>query len=536
MADDSPWQGEAPQGNELEARREAASYAGTQGSRGAVAESTGLYQLLVESVQDYAIFVLDPTGRVISWNPGARRLKGYEPEEIIGRHFSTFYPAEDIATGKPAWELEVATHEGRVEDEGWRLRKDGTRFWANVIITALRDESGGLVGFAKVTRDLTQRRAAEESLRASEERFRLLVQSVRDYAIFMLDPGGHVASWNEGAERIKGYTPQEIIGRHFSIFYPPEDVAAGKPAWELEEAVREGRVEDEGWRVRKDGTRIWANVVITALRDSTGRLLGFTKVTRDLTDRREAEARALEDTRRLAEVEAANRAKSEFLAAMSHELRTPLNAIGGYTELLALGIRGPVTEEQASDLEKIRRSQRHLLQIISDLLNFSRIEAGQIEYDIGRVPLHECIDVVSTLLEPQAAEKGVELTVVPCPPELAALADGVKVEQVILNLCSNAIKFTESGGEVEVSCEDRGDQLAVVVRDTGAGIPADQTERIFEPFVQLGRGLTTQHEGTGLGLAISRDLARAMRGDLTVQSELGKGSTFTFTLPAAPPG
>jgi PAS domain S-box-containing protein len=517
------------------ARREAASFATGHGTGGALAESVGLYQLLVESVQDYAIFVLDPTGRVMSWNPGAQRIKGYTADEIIGRHFSTFYPPEDVAAGKTEWELEVAAREGR-EDEGWRVRKDGTRFWANVVITALRDESGALVGFAKVTRDLTQRRENEERLRASEERFRLLVQSVQDYAIFMLDPQGRISSWNEGAQRIKQYTAAEVIGRHFSIFYPPEDVAAGKTEQKLEAARAEGHVEDEGWRVRKDGTRFWANVVITALRNPRGELIGFTKVTRDLTERRETEARALESARRAAAAEAANRAKSEFLAAMSHELRTPLNAIGGYTELMAMGIGGEVTEEQRGYLEKIERSQRHLLNIINDLLNFSRIEAKQIEYDIGRVPLHECIETVTALLVPQAVEKEIEMVVGSCPQGLAALADRVKVEQIILNLCGNAVKFTEAGGQVRVECVDGGDRVQVRVSDTGVGIPPDQTERIFEPFVQLGRGLTSQHEGTGLGLAISRDLARAMKGDLTVHSEPGKGSTFTLTLPIAETG
>jgi PAS domain S-box-containing protein len=530
-----PWRDDAapagPRAGGTENSREAASFAGANASGGAVAESTGLYQLLVESVRDYAIFALDPTGHVLSWNAGAQRLKGYTRDEIVGRHFSIFYPPEDLA--KPPWELEVATREGRVEDEGWRLRKDGTRFWANVVITALRDESGTLVGFAKVTRDLTQRRNAEQSLRESEERFRLLVQVVRDYAIFMLDPSGIVSSWNEGAERIKQYTAGEIIGRHFSAFYTPEDLAAGKPARELEVAQAEGRVEDEGWRVRKDGTRFWANVVITAVRDAKGTLVGFTKVTRDLTERRQAEFRAVEAARRIAEAEAANRTKSEFLAAMSHELRTPLNAIGGYVELMAMGLGGPVTEEQQGYLDKVQRSQRHLLQIISDLLNFSRIEAGQIEYEIAPVRLGESIATVGAMLEPQSIEKEIELVLGPCPEGLAALADRVKVEQIILNLCSNAVKFTEAGGRVEVSCENRGDRVAVSVSDTGVGIAPEDVERVFEPFVQLGRGLTSRQEGTGLGLAISRDLARAMGGDLTVRSELGKGSTFTLTLPPA---
>ncbi|HEX9936108.1 MAG TPA: PAS domain S-box protein [Longimicrobium sp.] len=537
------WQGDDPfrlsinRVESEEAAQSAALFAGgaREGREAAAGEggpeSSGLYQLLVESVQDYAIFALDATGHILSWNAGAKRLKGYTREEILGRHFSIFYPPDDLAAGKPTWELEVAAQDGRLEDEGWRLRKDGTRFWANVVITALRDPSGTLVGFAKVTRDLTDRRMAMEALRESEERFRLLVQSVKDYAIFLLDPEGYVNSWNDGAARIKQYTQQEIVGRHFSLFYPPED--SGKPAWMLNEARREGRVEDEGWRVRKDGTRFWADVVITALRDPRGELVGFAKVTRDLTERREAELKTLEAARRVAEAEAANLAKSQFLAAMSHELRTPLNAIGGYADLLEMGIGGPVTETQHEYLAKIQRSQRHLLSIINDLLNFSRIEAGHVEYESVRVPLRECIDTIVSILEQQAAEKGIELTLGSCPDGIAATGDSAKIDQIVLNLCSNALKFTPAGGRVEVVCENRGGVVAVLVTDTGVGIPADQTERIFQPFVQLGRDLTSRHEGTGLGLAISRDLARGMGGDLTVRSEPGHGSTFTLTLPAA---
>lgn len=246
-------------------------------------------RLLVESVVDYAIFMLDADGHVATWNLGAEKIKGYKASEIVGEHFSKFYPAEDITAGKPRRELEIASSAGRVEDEGWRIRKDGSRFWANVVITALRDESGNLRGFAKVTRDLTTRRAAEEQVRQAEQRFHHLVDAVIDYAIFMLDPTGHVSTWNSGARRVKGYAVEEILGKHFSIFYTPEDQAAGKPERILEAVRRDGRYEDEGWRVRKDGSRFWANVVITSLRDEHGVPLGFAKVTRDLTVRRRAE-------------------------------------------------------------------------------------------------------------------------------------------------------------------------------------------------------------------------------------------------------
>ena len=268
---------------------------------------------MVESQPDYAIFLLDESGHVLTWNGGARRLKGYEADDIIGRHFSVFYPAEQVAEGLPEQILEAARLTGRHEAEGWRVRKDGTTFWANVVITALRDERGVLIGFGKVTRDLTSRQLATEQLRtaaaelrvanAELEQFRLLVTSVRDYAIFVLDASGHIRTWNQGAENIKGYTADEVIGRHFELFYTEPARARKHPAYELEVAGREGRFEEEGWRVRKDGTLFWASVVITALRDAGGGLVGFAKVTRDLTERRQAQ-RILEDSERHARAEA----------------------------------------------------------------------------------------------------------------------------------------------------------------------------------------------------------------------------------------
>jgi PAS domain S-box-containing protein len=551
-------------------------------SLGEIAHETGdLHRLLVESVRDYAIFALDPNGVILSWNAGAKRFKGYEADEIIGKHFSVFYPRELVEEGFPEFELRTAANTGRFEDEGWRIRKDGSRFWANVVITALRNHEGKLLGYGKVTRDLTERREAEEALRESEERFRLLVEGVKDYAIFMLDPTGRVATWNEGAERIKGYRAKEIIGKHFSEFYLEEDKAARKPDRELEIAKRAGKYDEEGRRVRRDGTIFWASVTITALRNKTGELIGFAKVTRDLTERRAAELRALEDARRLAGEEAArraaenrehefrtladqlrkqtqeleartreaeearqhaseslaradeaNRAKSQFLAAMSHELRTPLNAIGGYSDLLTMGLSGPVTEQQKVQLGRIRRSQEHLLGIINDILNFSRLEAGQLTYDIGPVAIADVVESVAHMIMPQAKSKGLQLDDAACRNGATAIADRSKVEQIVLNLVSNAVKFTESGGKITLACELRQNRIVLSVLDTGSGIPKDKLGAIFEPFVQVGRTLTSTREGAGLGLAISRDLARGMGGDITVDSRLGVGSEFKLTLPA----
>ena len=537
MSEHSWRSGPAPGSQKVASARPFDTGAATeQQSPGGIAHETGeLHRLLVQSVDDYAIFALDPDGYILSWNAGAQRFKGYTAEEIIGKHFSIFYPREKIEERFPDFELKEAARVGRFEDEGWRIRKDGTRFWANVVITALHDPSGTLVGFAKVTRDLTERRMADEALRESEERFRLLVQSVRDYAIFMLDPTGHITTWNAGAERIKGYTADEIIGQHFSIFYPQEDLDDGKPARELEIATRTGVYEEEGWRLRKDGSRFWASVVITAMRRPDGSLAGFAKVTRDLTERRAAQDRAIEAARQAAASDEANRAKSDFLAAMSHELRTPLNAIGGYTELLAMGVRGPVNKDQIDDLERIKRSQQHLLGIINDILNFSRIEAGRATYDLTAVPLSGVIEAVGQMVLPQAIAKGIKLEVRECPPTVVAWADKSKVDQILLNLLSNAIKFTNEG-RVTLECGLLDAQrVAITVTDTGLGIPADQLEKIFEPFVQVGRSLTQGHEGTGLGLAISRDLAIAMAGDILVTSVVGHGSQFRLILPCGPP-
>ena len=283
-----------------------------------------IYRMMVEQVRDYALFVLDPSGHILTWNAGARRLKGYAAEEIIGRHFSVFYAPEAVDRGWPAEELRLATREGRFEDEGWRVRKYGSRFWANVVLTALRDDGGKLIGFSKITRDLTERKRQEEALRQAEERFRLLIEGVVDYAVYMLDPEGIITSWNAGARRIKGYGRDEIIGCHVSAFYTDEDVDAGRPWEELARARREGRAEDEGWRVRKDGKRFWARVVLSALYDTEGRLRGFAKVTQDLSERRQIQ-----------DLEKAARNVNEFIATLAHQLRNPLAPIRSAVEVMA---------------------------------------------------------------------------------------------------------------------------------------------------------------------------------------------------------
>ena len=304
-----------------------AALAGQHRAESGFHQSEERFAQLVAGVRDYAVFLLDSQGNVATWNAGAERIKGYRAEEIIGQHFSRFYTSDAVSSGWPAHELDVTSQTGRFEDEGWRVRKDGSRFWANVVITAIHSPAGEVRGFLKITRDLTDRKQAEEKLRLSEERFRLIVDGIQDYAIFMLDPRGHVATWNAGAARLKGYTADEIIGQHFSRFYPRDAVERGWPDYELQCAAAEGRFEDEGLRVRKDGSLFWANVVITALRDESSVLRGFAKVTRDLTDRHEAE----ENARRILQEEAARKAAEEAAREIERQrehLRVTLASIG----------------------------------------------------------------------------------------------------------------------------------------------------------------------------------------------------------------
>jgi PAS domain S-box-containing protein len=504
-------------------------------------------ELLIDAVQDYAIFILDPAGRIRSWNSGAARIMGYDEHEVIGRHFSIFYLPDDLAAEKPRIELETAVREGRVEDEGWRKRKDGTRFFANTVITLLRDEEGEVRGFAKVTRDVTERRATDEKLRQSAEIFQLLVTSVRDYAIFMLDPDGNIASWNSGAESIKGYKPAEIIGHHFSQFYTEEDKRDRKPERELEIAREEGSVEDEGWRVRKDGTRFWALVVITAVRDSHGTLRGFAKVTRDITDRKQAEEtqRALyeqREARLLAEEEQrraeasyriaqeANRAKDEFLMTLSHELRTPMTAILGWSRMLPImSPDDPLFREAVASISTGAQLQARL---IDDILDVSRIVSGKLRLAPETIELTHVIMNSVDAVGPTAAAKQIAITTSLTPGLGSIVADPTRLQQVIWNLLANAVKFTPRGGAVRISARRTASHVQISVSDNGEGIDSQFLPHIFEPFRQAESPQTRVHGGLGLGLSIVRYIAEGHGGNVTAESEgRGKGTTFTVTLP-----
>jgi hypothetical protein len=486
--------------------------------------------------------MLDPNGVVLTWNAGAERFKGYRADEIIGEHFSRFYPPEALARGMPEHELQVASKTGSFEDEGWRVRKDGSLFWANVVITAMRDAEGTLLGFAKVTRDLTQRRIHEEELRRSEERFRLLVEGVSDYAIFMLDANGRIVTWNVGAERIKGYTAREIIGQHFSIFYPDDVRESGWPEHELQVASETGSFVDNGWRVRKDGTTFWANVTITALRDDTGRLLGYAKLTRDLTEAKRVEAMEVANQQRDEMLEAersarmaaqrATRVKDEFLATLSHELRTPLSAILGWTQVLLRGesVKGPDAQKRA--IEVIERNARAQIQLIDDLLDLSRVMAGKIRLDLQQVSFVSIVEAAVDTVRPTADAKGIRLKAILGSSQDIVSADSARMQQVVWNLLTNAIKFTPKGGQVQALLQRVNSHLELSVSDTGIGIPASYLPHVFDRFSQRDSSTTRTFGGLGLGLAICKQLVELHGGSIRAASQgENQGATFFVQLP-----
>jgi PAS domain S-box-containing protein len=478
------------------------------------------FQLLVDAVVDYGIFMLDPEGHVMSWNSGAAKLKGWERDEIVGQHFSIFYPKEVAASGWPEEELRRAKQLGRFEDEGWRMRKDGSRFWANVIITALYDRTGELTGFAKITRDLTERRQHEEELRESEARFRLLVESVRGYAIFMLDENGNVRSWNGGAQALKGYTTEEIVGRHFSAFYTPDDVEAGLPASELREARQEGRAEREGWRVRKDGSLFWANVVVTAVYGTNGELIGFVKVTRDMTDRR-----------RLEELERSSRMMSEFLAMLAHELRNPLAPMRNAVTLMQLEHTASPALRNARDI--IDRQLTHVTHLVDDLLDIGRLTTGKITLRQERVGIADLVSRSVETARPLLESRRHTLTIDLPPRPVYVRADPTRLSQILQNLLVNAAKYTPEGGRVRITVQSADGFVTVAVADNGRGIAKKDLGRIFELFAQGDHG-TPNESGLGVGLTLARSLAELHGGRLDAESPgPGQGSTFLLRLPAA---
>ncbi len=479
---------------------------------------------LVAGVLDYAVFLLSPEGIVKTWNAGAQRIEGYAPDEIIGKHFSQFYPPDAIAAGWPEEELKRAQRDGRFEDVGWRIRKDGSRFWTSVVITPLFEADGTLSGFLKITRDLTERKQAEEALRLSEQRFRLLVEGVKDYAIFMLDPAGNIVSWNAGAERIKGYSASEIVGKHFSVFYPSEDVESGKPQRELEIAREQGSVEDEGWRVKKDRSLFWANVVITAIYDKDHQLVGYAKVTRDMTDKRKAAA-----------LEAADRQKNEFLAMLAHELRNPLAPISNGLQLLKLQGVDPDTMQQTTEM--MERQVVHLVRLVDDLLDVSRVITGKMTFKKEPVELRQIVQRAIEETQVTIDARGHELMLsLPARPIIVD-ADSHRLSQVVTNLLDNAAKYSEHPSRIWLSVERQGDEAVIRVKDEGIGISPELLPNVFSLFVQADRSLARSKGGLGIGLNVVKRIVEMHGGTVEAASAgLGKGSEFRVRLPESKTG
>ena len=491
------------------------------------------FQRLIEGVLDYAVYMLDPSGNVVTWNAGAERFKGYTAAEIVGSHFSRFYAEEDRRSGLPARALDIALREGRFENEGWRVRKDGTRFWAHVVMDPIRAPDGTLLGFAKVTRDITRRRAAEEELRRSQEEFRLLVQSVTDYGIYMLDPKGNVATWNAGAQRIKGYAPEEIIGQHFSRFYTKEDRAAGAPERALATAAHEGRFENEAWRVRKDGTRFWASIVIDPMREPDGTLRGFAKVTRDITERRDAQLE-LERAREALFQSQKMEAIGQLTGGVAHDFNNLLTAVIGSLELVRK--RVPPDEKNLLLIDNAMQAARRGATLTQRMLAFARRQ----ELDPELASVRDLVAGMTTLFD-HTLGPAIVLDV-DCPASLPPVrVDVNQLEMALLNLVVNARDALPRGGTIAIAASEvaanpnsrfplpAGRYVRLSVRDQGHGMDAATLTRATEPFFTT-KGVG---KGTGLGLSMVQGLAEQLGGRLQLESVPGAGTTASLWIPAA---
>jgi PAS domain S-box-containing protein len=471
-------------------------------------------------------------GTVTNWNRGAERIKGYRADEIVGRHFSQFYTPEDRRSGLPARALETALREGRFEAEGWRVRKDGSRFWASVVIDVIHDDEGRHIGFAKITRDTTERRAAQDALALSERQFRLLVAGVVDYALFMLDPNGVVANWNAGAQHIKGYTAEEIVGQHFSVFYTEADRAAGGPARALQIAREQGRYEAEAWRQRRDGSLFFANVVIDAIRDETGELIGFAKITRDITERRNAQLELQAAHERLAQAQRLE-AVGQLTGGVAHDFNNLLQVVGGHIELLRRRLKA-ADPGALRALDAIDVATRRGQDLTRHLLAFARRQ----RLNPAPVALAERAPGLRELLGASVGS-AIRLTI-DFPEALWPVeVDAGELELSLLNMAVNARDAMPNGGVLTIRAANRtfapghgpeelaGDFIAITVEDTGMGIPPDVMQRIFEPF------FTTKavDKGTGLGLSQVYGFVQQSGGRVTVRSELGRGTCITLYLP-----
>ena len=480
------------------------------------------FRLLVDGVQDYAIFMLDPTGTVISWNQGAQRISGYETEEVMGKHFSIFYTPEDQATGKSDKELKTALDQGRVEDEGYRVRKNGQRYWSNVIMTPVFGENKKLRGFAKVTRDMTERKEIEHALRAQAHIMNLVSDSV-----VMRDLNDRITYWNQGAQQVYGWTAPQVLGKvsHdlLKTQFPSSQLAQQK------QLVSDEHWEGELVHTRKDGSEIILFSRQSVQKDANNNPMAILELNYDITDRKRIEKDLQEKNEQL---QNAAEAKDQFLANMSHELRTPLNGIIGFAEFLVDGKPGAINPKQKEYLGDILNSGKHLLQLISDILDLAKVGAGKMEFYPERFSLRKAVQETCSVSDPVAQKRGIHIDVAVAPEIGNVTLDQQKFKQVLFNLLSNAIKFSHDGGKVGIRVESYDtDRIKVVVSDAGIGIRAKDVGLLFNEFEQLESGASRHHEGTGLGLALTRKILEAQGGEVSVESEVGKGSSFTIVLP-----
>jgi PAS domain S-box-containing protein len=500
----------------------------------ALFESERKFRLLVQAVKDCAIYMLDPSGMIVNWNSGAERLKGYSAAEIVGQHFSKFYTREDRMAGLPSRVLELAARDGHFEDEGWRVRKDGGRFWAAVEIDAIHDENDQLIGFAKVTRDITERQVAQQTLRDTARQFRTLIEGVTDYALFMLDPNGLVVNWNSGAQRIKGYGADEIIGQHFSRFYTDRDRAAGLPARALQTAAQEGRYEAEGWRVRKDGNLFWANAVIDRITDETGAIIGFAKITRDITERRNAQLALQEAQAQRAQAQKME-ALGQLTGGVAHDFNNLLMIVGGHVQSLKKLLKGDEKGLRAADA--IELAAKRGAALTRQLLTFSRRQT----FHPATAILGERIEAIRNMLTTSLSASVRLATSIPAETWPIQI-DANEFELALVNLALNARDaLPQQGGVITISAENvrlspeqtpaglQGEFVALSVADTGCGIAPDILPLVFDPF------FTTKgpNKGSGLGLSQVHGFAHQSGGTVTVTSELGRGSCITLYLPRA---
>ena len=486
--------------------------------------SAETFQLLVDAVTDYALYMLDPEGRIVTWNAGAERFKGYSAEEIIGEHFSRFFLPEDRDAGLPARALAAAAHEGRFEAEGWRIRKDGTRFWAHAIVDPIRSEDGSLVGFAKITRDITEKRRLEQATYDSALQLRMLVQGVRDYAIYMLDREGRITSWNSGARAIKGYAEDEVLGQHFSRFYTEEDRARGAPDIALATALRDGKFEAEAQRVRKDGSLFWAHVLIDPIHNEAGEHVGFAKITRDITERRLAEQELRQAQEALLQSQKLQ-ALGELAGGIAHDFNNLMTVMRGSADFMLRQPDMPIAKRNRY-LSVMLETAERATSLTSRLLAFARrqpLEPEVIDLSVRLDALGEMLQLTLGSLYDLELDLAPGLWLVEIDP--------AGLEAALLNAVLNARDAMPNGGRISIATRNvsrhEGDGVTLSVSDTGHGIPPETLKRVFEPF------FTTKPtgKGTGLGLPQIHGYAAQSGGSATIESEVGRGTTVALWLP-----